>query len=81
MLVEITGWLGAALVLGAYLLLSCKKISSESYGYHGMNIAGSMLLGAYAVCKDADASVVVNLVWMLIGVGAVVMMLKQKKNP
>lgn len=71
MFIEIMGWAGAVLVLGAYAFLSLKKLASDSYTYHGLNIAGSVLLGVYALYKDANASFVVNLVWMLIGIGAV----------
>ena len=72
MFVEIIGWLGAVLVLGAYTFLSMKKLASDSYTYHGLNIGGSVLLGLYALYKDANASFMVNLVWMLIGIGAVI---------
>jgi fluoride ion exporter CrcB/FEX len=70
--VEIIGGLGAFSVVGAYGLLSAKKLRSDSYGYHGLNILGSFLLALYAYWKTAVASVAVNVIWLCIGVGAVV---------
>lgn len=71
MLMELLGWVGAALVLGAYALLSAGKLSAERYTYHALNLIGSALLGAYALFHGAIASVAVNAVWMLIGAIAV----------
>jgi hypothetical protein len=71
-IVDWMGWVGAFLVLAAYALISIKKISSDSYYYHGINIVGASLLALYALAKDANASVVVNVVWLLIGIGAVI---------
>ena len=80
MFIEIIGWVGAVLVLGAYTFLSMKKLASDSYTYHGLNIAGSILLGVYALYKDAHASFIVNLVWMIIGIGAVFGLYKASKK-
>lgn len=68
---EVIGWVGAALVLGAYGLLSMHKIPAHSYTYHGMNISGSLLLAGYAFWHGAVASVAVNVIWLLIGMVAV----------
>jgi len=64
---EIIGWLGATLVLGAYALLSLHKIVAHSYSYHGMNMLGSAFLATYALYHNAVASVAVNIIWMGIG--------------
>ncbi len=81
---EIIGWLGAALVLGAYALLSTRKLISDSYSYHGMNIAGSILLAIYAYYHGAHASVAVNVIWLVIGCIAVIQLLRfmrRRPNP
>ena len=78
-MVDVMGWGGAALVVGAYGLLSMKKLHSDDYAYHGMNIAGSCLLGGYGIAKHAEASVVVNAVWMLIGFSAIAAALKANR--
>ena len=39
--VEVIGWAGAALILGAYALLSVGKLRAESVTYQLMNILGA----------------------------------------
>ena len=39
--VEVIGWAGAALILGAYALLSAGKVRAESLTYQLMNILGA----------------------------------------
>ena len=39
--VEIAGWIGALLILLAYLLLSAGKLTGQSLVYQGMNVVGS----------------------------------------
>lgn len=80
LLVETVGWTGALLVLGAYGLLSLKKVAGDSTTYQGMNIGGSLLLAMYAFWKDASASLLVNIAWMAIGVSAIVMSLRSRKR-
>ncbi len=72
MLVEVLGWIGAVMVLGAYALLSARKLPSDSYTYHGINMIGSLFLVIYASYKVAWANVVVNVVWLVIGLIAVI---------
>ena len=42
-LVEIAGWAGAALILGAYLLLSMGRLTGQSALYQGMNVVGAAM--------------------------------------
>ena len=42
LLVEIVGWIGAGLILIAYLLLSAGKLQARSFAYQGMNLAGAV---------------------------------------
>lgn len=69
---EIMGWTGAALVLGAYALLSMKIISSNSYLYHVINVIGAGMLAYYTYSKDAIPSALLNITWSFIGVAAMV---------
>ena len=39
--VEVIGWFGAALILGAYALLSAGRVRVESLTYQWMNIVGA----------------------------------------
>lgn len=64
---EMVGWVGAALVLGAYALVSGKKLPPDGLHYQSMNIGGSVMLAAYGFWHGAIASFAVNVVWLMIG--------------
>jgi hypothetical protein len=66
--VEIVGWAGAALILGAYALLSAGKLRPESLTYHAMNILGAAGFVVNSGWNGALPSAAMNLVWMGIGV-------------
>jgi len=65
-LFEVLGWSGAAALLGAYALLSAGRLS-VGRTFHVINIAGSVGLGANALAHGAFPGVLVNTVWLLIG--------------
>jgi hypothetical protein len=65
--VEVAGWVGAALILLAYLLLSMGKVSGKSALYQGMNIVGAAGFIVNGWWHDALPSTVLNVIWMLIG--------------
>ena len=67
-LVEIAGWAGASLILGAYLLLSMQKVTGQSKLYQGMNIVGAAGFIVNGFWHGAVPSAVLNVVWMLIGI-------------
>ena len=69
-LIEIIGWLGAALVLSAYGLLSAHRLSSRSAAYQVLNIAGSIGLVINSGWNGAVPSAVVNVIWLGIGAHA-----------
>lgn len=62
---EIIGWAGAVFSLGAFSLNSLNLISSQSWEYLGLNMAGCFLMIIYAVHKKAYASWVLNSLWLL----------------
>lgn len=68
--VEIVGWLGAALVLAAYGLLSAQRLSSRSVAYQVLNIAGSLGLVINTGWNGAIPSAAVNVIWLGIGAHA-----------
>lgn len=80
MLLEIIGWLGALLVLGAYALLSMKKLSPNGYAYHAINIGGAGLLAVYTYSKGAMPSALLNIIWCGIGIGAMVAAYRAKNS-
>ena len=65
--VEAAGWIGATLILLAYLLLSMGKVTGQSVVYQGMNIVGAAGFIINGWWHGALPSAVLNVIWMLIG--------------
>jgi hypothetical protein len=65
--VEAAGWIGAMLILLAYLLLSMGKVTGQSPLYQGMNIVGAAGFIVNGWWHGALPSAVLNVIWMLIG--------------
>ena len=76
-LVESIGWVGAALLLLAYGLNSYGKVQSNSIQYQSLNMVASFFFIINTVYHKAIPSTALNLVWILIGVIALV---KNKKK-
>ena len=72
--IEIIGWVGAALILGAYALLSANKLRAESVTYHLMNILGAAGFVINSGYNGALPSAVMNVIWIGIGVYALAQM-------
>jgi hypothetical protein len=72
--IEIIGWAGAALILGAYALLSANKLRAQSVTYHLMNILGAAGFVINSGYNGALPSAVMNVVWIGIGVYALAQM-------
>lgn len=67
---DIIGWLGVALLLVAYALLSLGRLPGDSRRFQAMNMLGALLLAANAWHYNTLPSVVVNVAWALIGLVA-----------
>ena len=68
---DVLGWIGAILLLGAYGLVSFKKLKPDSFAYQAMNIVASILLLANTLYYGAYPSSFVNAVWTVIAVVAI----------
>ena len=68
--VEVIGWAGAALILGAYALLSAGRVKAQSLTYHLMNILGAAGFVVNSGWNGALPSAAMNVVWMGIGIYA-----------
>jgi len=68
LLSDILGWVGATLLLGAYVLVSSKRLEGDSLAYQLLNLAGSGLLIVNSAHYGAYPSVGVNVVWIGIAV-------------
>jgi hypothetical protein len=74
--IEIIGWSGAILILGAYALLSAGRLRAESLSYHLMNILGAAGFVVNSGWNGALPSAAMNVVWIGIGVYA----LRQRRD-
>lgn len=66
--VDVAGWLGVALLLLAYGMVSVRRLEGDSTTYQLLNVVGSALLIVNSYYNRAFPSVAVNLFW--IGIGA-----------
>ena len=57
------GWMGAALLLVAYAMVSSKKLDVDSAAYQLLNIIGSVFLVANTIFYRAYPSSFVNVIW------------------
>jgi hypothetical protein len=65
--IEIIGWVGAGLILLAYLLLSTGRVTGQSRLYQWMNVVGSTGFIVNSGWNGALPSAALNVVWMAIG--------------
>jgi hypothetical protein len=78
LLIDAIGWIGSLLVVIAYSLNISKKLASDTLSYYLLNIIGSACLIANTVYHHAIPSAVVNIIWVLIAIAALV---RQKQRP
>lgn len=70
--VEATGWVGAVLLLAGFALTSYGVLAGTSMEYQLINLVGSVLLAIYTYLKKAYPNTVLNIIWVLISVVAIV---------
>ena len=66
-LVEVVGWVGAIMMLSAYVLLTLGRLKSRSPVYHWLNIVSGAGLIVNSSWNGAYPSVCINVVWLIIG--------------
>jgi hypothetical protein len=74
--IEITGWIGTVLIVGAYFLNINGKMKSTSLPYILANLTGGILFSIYTYVHRTYPNMVVNIIWVVI---AVVALLKPKR--
>lgn len=65
--IEIVGWIAAALMLSAYLLLASGRLSSRSNLYHWMNVLSGAGFVVNSGSNGAYPSAAINVIWAAIG--------------
>ena len=65
--IEFLGWVAAALMLSAYVLLTTNKLSSHSRLYHWLNALSGAGFVVNSGWNGAYPSAFINVIWMAIG--------------
>lgn len=68
--IEAIGWIGALLILAAYVLLSTERIASRSRTYQWLNVTGAACFIVNSGWNGAVPSATLNVIWMAIGIYA-----------
>jgi hypothetical protein len=69
--VEIVGWFGVLFYVSAYFSLSLGILKAHSYRFHFLNMLGAVGLSIDASFQGDWPNLVVNVLWLLIGILAV----------
>ena len=72
LLMEIVGWIGAVLILAGYGLLTAERVTARSVSYQAMNVVGAAGFIANGVWHKAWPSAILNIIWVGIGVVALI---------
>lgn len=79
MIFDIFGWIGMVLVLIAYGLLSANKITNGKL-YQILNILASIFMAIGLLPKNAWFSFALQVAWAIIGVVAIIKIIKKEKE-
>lgn len=78
---EFVGWIGSALFIISYLLLSIQRMDANKVPYQLMNVLGGLCLVICAYGSQDGPNFFTNLVWMGIGIYAIVVILRRRNKP
>ena len=72
LVMEVVGWIGGALILAAYAMLTAGKLDAKSPVYQWMNVVGAAGFIANSGWNGAWPSAVLNVIWVGIGAAALI---------
>ncbi|WP_139123175.1 CBU_0592 family membrane protein [Cellulosimicrobium cellulans] len=78
--VMILGWVGAAAGVVAYAMVSRGRWTPSSAHFQLTNLGAAGLMGLVAAANGVWPSVFANLVWIVIGVQAVVLLVRARRR-
>lgn len=81
LLVDVVGWIGGALILGAYLLVSAGKVTAQSVLYQAMNVFGAAGFIVNGWWYGAIPSATLNVIWLMIALYALWRIRQRKRGP
>ena len=65
--INVVGWVGMALLVGAYVLVTAGKVQGTSLLFQLMNLLGGFLLMLNSAYYGAWPSAGLNVVWVVVG--------------
>lgn len=65
--INVIGWLGMALLVGAYALVTAGRVLGTSLSFQLMNLAGGLFLMLNSAYYGAWPSAGLNVVWVVVG--------------
>ena len=71
-LMEVVGWIGGTLILAGYFLLTNGKLDAKSPIYQWLNVVGALGFIANSSWNGAWPSAALNVIWVGIGVVALI---------
>lgn len=69
---DFLGWIGAALILVAYFLVSFNLLNAQDWRFSWMNAIGAVLLCYISWIKSAFQPAIVNFIWALVALYALI---------
>lgn len=68
LLVDVVGYVGMALLLGSFALLTLKKLQSDDWRYPLMNLIGAACVCINTSYHGAIPAAILNAAWFVIGI-------------
>ncbi|MFF5212640.1 hypothetical protein [Streptosporangium sp. NPDC000396] len=83
LLVNLLGWIGAALMLYGYAMVSVSRMAGDGMPYQTINLVGAIALMINTAYYSAWPSAILNVVWGVVGAAALtrMVMARFKKEP
>ncbi|MDQ2892234.1 MAG: hypothetical protein M3R64_03965 [Pseudomonadota bacterium] len=79
--IEVAGWIGGALILAAYALVTTGKLSGKSATFQSMNVVGAAGLTLNGWAHGAVPVAALDAAWCAIGVAALVGIAMRRRSP
>lgn len=79
LIMSLVGWFGVIFCTLGYLLLSLKLITAQSFSFQALNIVGGLCLAVTAVSTKDLPNAAANILWMSIGIFAIIGRFKKPK--
>lgn len=79
-LINVVGWTGMALLIGAYLLVTMGRLTGTGRLFQLMNLFGGFFLMLNSAYYSAWPSAALNLVWLFVGIFGLVNLRRRSRR-